>query len=183
MSDFIEDRPELMAMLNAAPRTLHDERVMPWRPMAVASKDRTPILLKFVDKLEYEGRPDLARWNGLMIVGRHPGLADDGFDTGWNFAAPVGMGGFPDEWFEGWRSLAIVADPYTAEVERLTELLAEAEQALILTLQEVDAWRSGLNTRVGMRNLNKAKVGCCWVFDLKFIRDLLFRISSGGGGS
>ena len=122
-----------------ATRTLHDERVMPWRPMAEASKDRKPILLKFVDKLEYEGRPDLARWNGLMIVGRHPGLADDGFDIGWNFAAPVGMGGFPDEWFEGWRSLAIAADPYTAEVERLTVQRDAALKALEILQDRADS--------------------------------------------
>lgn len=32
-------------------------------------------------------------------------LADDGFDIGWSFAAPVGHGGFPDEWIVGWMPL------------------------------------------------------------------------------
>lgn len=42
------------------------------------------------------------RWRGLEVPLRHPGVAEDGFDVGWNIAAPVGHGGFPDEWIAGW---------------------------------------------------------------------------------
>lgn len=36
---------------------------------------------------------------------RHEPLPPDGFDIGWQFAAPVGCGGFPDDWFVGWMPL------------------------------------------------------------------------------
>lgn len=79
-----------------------------WREIASAKKNGTPILAKFYDdiypRLEPK-RPDLERWNGRHVVIRHSGLADDGFDIGWSMNAPVGHGGFPDEWIEGWRPL------------------------------------------------------------------------------
>lgn len=79
-----------------------------WRPMAEARKDGTPVLLKLLDPIP--GRPDMEHFGGLQFVGRHLGVKDPTgiikrYDPGWNFAAPVGMGGFPDEWFEGWRPL------------------------------------------------------------------------------
>lgn len=70
--------------------------------MAEAKKDGTPILLYLKNPIPRPTRDDLRRWDGLCFVGRHPGLAHDGFDVGWNFAAPVGQGGFPDDWFDGW---------------------------------------------------------------------------------
>lgn len=70
-----------------------------WQPMNTAPKDKTVVLLKLRDDL-----PDHAKhFNGIRFVGRHVGLGDDGFDVGWNFAAPVGMGGFRDEWMVGWQ--------------------------------------------------------------------------------
>lgn len=72
------------------------------RPITTAKKDGTAILAKIKDRLD---REDLERWQGLYVVIRHPGLDDDGFDIGWNMAAPVGCGGFPDEWFDGWAPL------------------------------------------------------------------------------
>ena len=73
--------------------------------MSEAKKDGTPILLYIKNPIPREGRDDLRVWDGRVFVGRHPGLASDGFDIGWNFAAPVGHGGFPDDWFEGWLPL------------------------------------------------------------------------------
>lgn len=65
-------------------------------PMAVAPKDGTPVLLKFKDDLsEYH-----KVWEGMFFVGRSRGDIME-----WGFAAPVGMGGFPDIWFEGRYSL------------------------------------------------------------------------------
>lgn len=72
--------------------------------MATARKDGTSYLLKLVDRIPRD-REDLRRFDGLQFVGRHPGLADDGFDIGWQFAAPVGCGGFPDEWLQGFQVL------------------------------------------------------------------------------
>lgn len=84
-----------------------------WRPIGEARKDRTAYLLKLKNPIPAQGREDLRRWDGISFVGRHPGLADDGFDLGWQFAAPVGQGGFPDEWFEGFRELP----PSTSQVQ------------------------------------------------------------------
>lgn len=83
-----------------------------WRPISEAKKDGSPILAKLrnniyppvTDESSLRARADY-RWNGLTIVLRHPGLANDGFDMGWNVAAPVGRGGFPDDWIEGWQPL------------------------------------------------------------------------------
>lgn len=79
-----------------------------WLPMAVAAKEagyRIWALFK-PDMAALHGRADLERWQGLEAPIMHPGVADDGFDVGWSIALPVGHGGFPDEWFVGWRPLA-----------------------------------------------------------------------------
>lgn len=79
-----------------------------WQPIETAKKNRQPILAKFYDDIYPRLRPerdDLKRWNGVQVVLRHPGVSDDGFDIGWGVAAPVGCGGFPDEWIEGWKPL------------------------------------------------------------------------------
>lgn len=79
-----------------------------WRPMSEAKKDRTPVLVKIHDDLFPRicpERKDLEPWNGRWVVVSHPGVLEDGFDIGWGVAAPVGCGGFPDDWFVGWQSL------------------------------------------------------------------------------
>jgi hypothetical protein len=79
-----------------------------WMPIEKARKDRTPILLKMKDDLSPFNKGDddwNARWAGIQFVGQHPGVAKDGFDSGWGFAAPVGHGGIPDAWIEGWQPL------------------------------------------------------------------------------
>jgi hypothetical protein len=73
--------------------------------MSEAKKgDKSPILLRLKNPIP---REDMRRFDGLTFVGRHPGVEKDGFDMGWYFAAPVGMGGFPDDWFVGWRPLEL----------------------------------------------------------------------------
>lgn len=67
-----------------------------WRSIESAPKDHDPILLRFKDEIPVPGR-DLQQWAGLVFVGRHHGGTMD-----WGFAAPVGMGGFPDSWLHGW---------------------------------------------------------------------------------
>jgi hypothetical protein len=71
------------------------------RPISEAKKDGSRILVLLKDPLPGM-RDDLQRWYGVPFVARHHGLAKDGFDIGWSFAAPVGHGGFPDEWIAGW---------------------------------------------------------------------------------
>lgn len=90
-----------------------------WQPIETAKKNGEPILLCLKKTLSAEfGRPDMERWDGLQFVGRHIGLPGDGFDIGWQFAAPVGHGGFLDEWIAGWQPLS---EPPDAEIEKEME--------------------------------------------------------------
>ena len=80
-----------------------------WRPIKEATKDRTVIwaYLRIPAETLAE-RKDLARFDGIQIPLQHPGVYEkDGrvWDHGWVIAAPVGQGGFPDEWIAGWRCM------------------------------------------------------------------------------
>ena len=45
---------------------------------------------------------------------------------------------------------------------RLIAAAPELLEALQVTLREIAAWRSGHNTKAGLKNANLAKVGCCY---------------------
>jgi hypothetical protein len=71
--------------------------------MDSAPHDGTPVLLKFKDDLSQYDKCDhysMTKWNGLYFVGRNRGDIQE-----WGFAAPVGQGGFPDAWLDGWQPL------------------------------------------------------------------------------
>ena len=69
-----------------------------WVSMDSAPKDGTPVLLKFKDDLSAYKKDSL--FAGIQFVGRSYGNIME-----WSFAAPVGVGGFPDNWLEGWQPL------------------------------------------------------------------------------
>ena len=72
------------------------EGVEGWRPMETAPRDGRPLLL-----LGNSNAPERCAWmHSLIFIGRATGGCMD-----WSFAAPVGMGGLPDEWFAGWQPL------------------------------------------------------------------------------
>lgn len=82
-----------------------------WKTMESAPK-KTPVLLKFKDDLSqhYGTFADRMKgWEGLCFVGQS--FYDDHELMGWSFAAPVGTGGFPDAWMEGWRLLPLPPTP------------------------------------------------------------------------
>lgn len=79
----------------------------PWRPISEALKGGAAIWARLhADLSDRIGRPELKIWDGVQLPLRHPGTCtDEGGrvrDHGWNVAAPVGHGGFPDDWIAGW---------------------------------------------------------------------------------
>lgn len=106
--------------LRRARSALSEEAPWPWMPIESAKKDRTPYLICLKNPIPND-REDLRRWDGLQFVARHPGIAEDGFDIGWGFAAPVGHGGFPDEWIAGCMPLPESSPAVEAAVRKALE--------------------------------------------------------------
>jgi hypothetical protein len=79
----------------------------PWRPISEATKGGPAIWARLrADISARTGRPSLNTWDGVQVPLSHPGTYTDEegrvWDHGWSVAAPVGHGGFPDDWIEGW---------------------------------------------------------------------------------
>lgn len=72
------------------------------RPMAEAPKDGTSVLVKIKDDLSAYGVEPGDFGNTHAFCGLHAVMRNRGNIMGWSFAAPVGRGGFPDEWLAGW---------------------------------------------------------------------------------
>lgn len=70
-----------------------------WRPMETAPKDGTPVLVKGKCAADMPHRI-AQEFAGLLFVARNNGGL-----AGWQFAAPVGMGGISDNWLVGWMPL------------------------------------------------------------------------------
>ena len=92
-----------------------------WRPIAEAPKDQTAIWVALRHDLYPRVRPDrkdLEPWNGVQLPMRHHGVYERQgrtWDHGWSVAAPVGQGGFPDEWIAGWQPLPAPPQPDPVE--------------------------------------------------------------------
>lgn len=74
-----------------------------WREIESAPKDGRRIWAAFRDDIYptlRPGRGDLEKWNGVQVPLRYLGSGSE-----WCIAAPVGHGGFPDEWIAGWMPL------------------------------------------------------------------------------
>jgi hypothetical protein len=102
-----------------------------WRPISAAKKNGETIWAAFRSDLDViSGREDLKRWNGKQVPLRHQGLADDGFDIGWSLDAPVGYGGFPDDWIAGW--LPLPANPGQQSLSKPKDLMLMHEMIAFL---------------------------------------------------
>lgn len=82
---------------------------MKMNSMKTAPKDGTPVLLKFKDDLKQFSRNDEyweESFSGIFFVGRNNSdKSSTKINDCWSFAAPVGHGGIPDIWLEGWEHL------------------------------------------------------------------------------
>jgi hypothetical protein len=108
--------------------------LQPWRPIEDAVKGGPAIWARLRDDIStMEGRKNLEIWNGVQVPLRHPGtyIDEDGGvqDHGWNVAAAVGHGGFPDRWIDGW--IPMRGDPEHhawVQSDRTRELAPEPEE-------------------------------------------------------
>ncbi len=92
-------------------------------PITDEIKNGEPVLMKFRSDIRAEfypdgGRNDLKRYEGIWAVLRR--RSPDEYDD-WGFAAPVGVGGFPDDWFDGWLPLPSVGGAPIEEIAITTE--------------------------------------------------------------
>ncbi len=80
---------------------------MTMRPMREAPKDGTPVLVKIKDDLSPWGIEPGSFGGTDRFAGLHAVMRSRGDIMEWGFAAPVGRGGFPDEWLDGWWPLPV----------------------------------------------------------------------------
>jgi len=94
------------------------EGAVDWRPIGSAPRDGTSVLVRTVSTPETYGETR-RNWVGRLLVVQHDGMTSSGFDMGWRVACPVGYGGIPDEWFEGWRPVDRSASDAALEADAI----------------------------------------------------------------
>lgn len=71
---------------------------MNWQPIRTAPKTGESVLVQVRRSVELP--INMEGWGRLQFVACNRGDSSE-----WCFAAPVGMGGFPDAWLWGWMPL------------------------------------------------------------------------------
>lgn len=72
------------------------------QPMHTAPRDGTPVLVRIKSDLSPFGVKPGQFGNTDAFQGLFAVMFNRGDVMDWGFAAPVGRGGFPDEWLDGW---------------------------------------------------------------------------------
>jgi hypothetical protein len=88
-------------------------RLSDWQPISTAPKDGTPVLVKIKDDLSPWGIKPGSFGGTDLFAGLYAVMRNRGDIMDWCFAAPVGRGGFSDEWLDCWMS--VPAKPTTQE--------------------------------------------------------------------
>ena len=72
------------------------------KPMNDAPNDGTPVLVKVKEDLSEFGVSSDGIGDTYLFCGLHAVMQSYGDIRGWSYVGPLGRGGFPDEWLEGW---------------------------------------------------------------------------------
>lgn len=128
-----QSTPLYASPIPAAPAAPH------WRPMTDAPRDGTPVLL--CPKLSNDAcelkHPFVGRWDESC--------------NGWNFAAPVGYGGIPDDKLRGWRQLSDVAAAPAAPAGMAPSELRQIGEKLTVMLASSTALVDGMGNVHGYK--------------------------------
>ncbi len=119
-----------------------------WLDISSAPKDGSTIWAALRSDLSEVLKLPYDIWDGQQVPLRHPGLTDD---IGWNIAAPVGHGGFPDEWIAGWRPLPVSDAARTIEemaLQIVSDIDLGDERQVETTLACIGFWPADIDAHM-----------------------------------